>query len=84
MVNHLKRGKTLRETLPLTSLVSEVSQLSLKAYTSGESKDLGQVYGGQGALGHLPYPRVKDWGAAERGRGKESPPPVSFHLSLPG
>jgi hypothetical protein len=43
MVKHLKRGKTLRDTLPLTSLVEEVSQVSLKSYTSGEHKDLGQA-----------------------------------------
>ena len=31
LVHHLKRGKALRDRLPLPSLVYEVSQLSLKA-----------------------------------------------------
>jgi hypothetical protein len=39
MVNHLKRGKALRERLPLTALVSYVSQTSLKADTSDASRD---------------------------------------------
>ena len=39
MVNPLKRGKALRGTLTLTHLVLCVSQLSLKAYTSGARKD---------------------------------------------
>ena len=39
MVNHLKRGKALRETLTLTDLVCDVSQSSQKSYTSGESTD---------------------------------------------
>jgi hypothetical protein len=41
MVNHLKRGKALRETLTLTELVCSVSQSSQKSYTSGESTDAG-------------------------------------------
>ena len=38
-MNHLKRGKALRERLPLTYLVSKVSQTSLQSYTSEASKD---------------------------------------------
>jgi hypothetical protein len=82
-VHHLKRGTTLRETLPLTSLVSAVSPLRLQSSTSGERKDLGEPDGAPGALGHLSSPRVKDWGAAESGRGKESTPPVACHVRLP-
>ena len=39
MVHHLKRGQALRGTLTLTDLVCDVSQASLKSYTSGERKD---------------------------------------------
>ena len=45
MVNHLKRGKALRERLTLTDLVCDVSQSSLKSYTSGESKNQGKPDG---------------------------------------
>ena len=39
MVHHLKRGKTLRERLPLTDLVYDVSQSSQKSETSAERMD---------------------------------------------
>jgi hypothetical protein len=85
MVNHLKRGKALRERLTLTDLVCYVSQSSLKSYTSGESRDqckpetVAKV-----TEVNLFYPLSKDWGAAKSGRGKEmNTPPVSFRLSLP-
>jgi len=85
MVNHLKRGKALRGTLTLTDLVCDVSQSSLKSYTSGESKD--QCIPETGAKvteANLSYPLCKDWGAAKSGRGKEmNTPPTSFCLSLP-
>ena len=72
--------------LALTYLVYEVSQSSLKSYTSGESKD--QCLPETGAKVtevNLFYPLSKDWGAAKSGRGKEiNTPPVSFCLSLPG
>ena len=86
MVNHLKRGKALRGRLTLTYLVYEVSQASLKSYTSGESKDQGHPDGMATVTeGNLSSPLSKAWGAAKRGRGKEmNTPPVSFCLSLPG
>jgi hypothetical protein len=85
-VNHLKRGKALRETLPLTSLVYEVSQSSRKADTSAASKDQATPDAGMVTVTevNLFYPLCKDWGAAKRGRGQESnTPPASFRLSLP-
>ena len=45
MGHHLKRGQALRERLPLTSLVCEVSQLRLKSSTSGARKDQGNPEG---------------------------------------
>ena len=85
MVNHLKRGKALRERLTLTDLVGDVSQASLKSYTSGESKDHGNADGIATVTEvNLFYPLSKAWGAAKRGRGKErNTPPTSFCLSLP-
>ena len=41
MGNHLKRGKALRGTLPLTDRVCSGSQSSRKPSTSGESTDVG-------------------------------------------
>ena len=86
MVNHLKRGKALRGRLTLTYLVYEVSQASLKSYTSGESRDQGKPETGAKVTEvNLSYPLSKAWGAAKRGRGKEmNTPPVPFCLSLPG
>ena len=85
MVNPLKRGKALRETLPLTDLVCYVSQTSLKSYTSDESTD--QCLPETGAKVteiNLSYPLSKAWGAAKSGRGKEmNTPPTSCCLSLP-
>ena len=84
MVNHLKRGKALRERLTLTDLVCYVSQASLKSYTSGESKDQGNPDGIATVTEvNLFYPLSKAWGAAKSGEGKErnTPPPV-FCLSL--
>jgi hypothetical protein len=69
-VHHLKRGKILRETLPLTSLVEEVSQLSLKSYTSGERKDLGQPYGCHGALGQPDIPKGQRLGSRTERKGE--------------
>ena len=85
MVHHLKRGKALRERLPLTDLVCDVSQSSLKSYTSGESKDqcLPETVAKVIEV-NLFYPLSKDWGAAKRGRGKAmNTPPPSFCLRLP-
>ena len=42
MGHHVKRGKALRGTLPLTDRVCEVRQSSLPSPTSGESRDHGQ------------------------------------------
>jgi len=85
MVNHVKRGKALRERLTLTDLVCYVSQASLKSYTSGESKDQGKPDGIATVTEvNLFYPLSKAWGAAKRGWGKEmNTPPTSFCLSLP-
>ena len=85
MVHHLKRGKALRGTLTLTDLVCDVSQASLKSYTSGESKDqcLPETVAKVAEV-NLFYPLSKAWGAAKRGRGKEmNTPPTSFCLRLP-
>ena len=85
MGNHLKRGKALRETLPLTSLVEQVSQTSLKSDTSAESKDQWKPKPViPVTAGNLAYPLSKAWGAAKRGWGKErNPPPTAFCWSLP-
>ena len=86
MVNHLKRGKALRERLTLTDLVCYVSQASLKSYTSDESKDHSNPDGPMAVVteANLSYPLCKAWGAAKRGRGKErNTPPTAFRLSLP-
>ena len=85
MVNHVKRGKALRERLTLTDLVCDVSQASLKSYTSGESKDHGKPDGSAMVTEvNLFYPLSKAWGAAKSGWGKEmNTPPTSFCLSLP-
>ena len=85
MVNHVKRGKALRERLTLTDLVCYVSQASLKSYTSGESKDQGNPDGIATVTEvNLCYPLCKAWGAAKRGRGQEmNTPPPSCGLSLP-
>jgi hypothetical protein len=48
-MNHLKRGKALRERLSLTYLVLEVSQTSLQSYTSDASKN--QWKPADGAIG---------------------------------
>ena len=85
MVNHLKRGKALRERLPLTDLVCHVSQSNLKSDTSGERKDQGKPEDGMATVTevNLAYPLWKDWEAAKSGRGKERhTPPTSFWLSL--
>ena len=86
MVNHLKRGKALRGTLTLTDLVCDVSQASLKSYTSGESKaPCPPATVAEVAEVNLFSPLPKAWGAAKSGRGKErNTPPVSFCWSLPG
>ena len=85
MVNHLKRGKALRGTLPLTDRVCAVSQARPKSYTSGESKD--QCPPETGAMVTeitLSYPLSTTWGAAKSGRGKEiNTPPTSCCWSLP-
>ena len=86
MVHHLKRGKALRERLPLTDLVCSVSQASVKSYTSGERKDHSKSDGPIVVVteANLSYPLCKAWGAAKSGRGKErNTPPPSFRLSLP-
>ena len=85
MVNHLKRGKALRGTLPLTDLVCDVSQASPKSSTSGESTDQGlpETEAKVTAI-NLSYPLSQTWGAAKSGRGKEmNTPPTSCCLSLP-
>ena len=41
MVQHVQRGKALRDRLTLTDLVCSVSQSSLKSSPSGERKDQG-------------------------------------------
>jgi len=84
MRRHLNRAEPYGLTLALTYLVSEVSQSSLKSYTSGESRDPGSPMAATVPLVNLACPRAKDWGAAKSGRGKESTPPTSFCLSLPG
>ena len=58
-VNHLKRGKALRERLTLTYLVCHVSQSNLKSYTSGDSKDQGKPEDGMATVTevNLSYPR---------------------------
>src|SRR5712691_12566977 len=84
-VHHLKRGKALRGTLTLTSLVYEVSPSSLKADTSAARKDQGPPAAGMATVTevNLFYPLCKDWGAAKRGRGKErNTPPPSSPVSL--
>ena len=85
MVNHLKRGKALRERLTLTDLVCDVSQVSLKSYTSGERKDQGKPDGIATVTEvNLFYPLSKAWGAAKSGWGTEMhTPPTAFRLSLP-
>ena len=86
MVNHLKRGKALRERLTLTDLVCYVSQASLKSHTSDESKDRNNPDGPLAMVteANLSYPLCKAWGAAKCGRGKErNTPPPAFRLSLP-
>ena len=72
MVNHLKRGKALRERLPLTYLVYEVSQLSLKAYTSGASKDQDHQRGshGHGHRGQPVLPSVQRLGSRRERKGQ--------------
>ena len=85
MVNHLKRGKALRERLTLTDLVCDVSQASQKAYTSGARRDqcIPETVA-KGTEVNLIYPLSKAWGAAKSGWGKEiNTPPTSFCLSLP-
>ena len=85
MVHHLKRGKALRDRLTLTDLVCDVSQASLKSYTSGESRDQGiPETVAKVTEVNLFYPLSKAWGAAKSGWGKErNTPPTSFCLSLP-
>ena len=86
MVNHVKRGKALRETLTLTDLVCYVSQASLKSHTSDESKDHSNRVESLAVVTevNLSYPLCKAWGAAKRGRGQErNTPPTAFRLSLP-
>ena len=86
MVHHVKRGKALRETLPLPDLVCSVSQASLQAPTRDERKDHSHRVDAMAVVTevHLSYPLGKAWGAAKRGRGKErNTPPTAFRLSLP-
>lgn len=85
MGNRLKRGQALRGTRTLTPLVFGVSQLRLQAHPSGDSKDQGTpATGAQVTEMTLSYPLSKDWGAAKRGRGKESnTPPPAFRSRLP-
>jgi hypothetical protein len=62
----------LRGTLPLTSLVSEVSQARRKSSTSGESTDAGHADGrARVPEVNLADPVCKTWGAAESGRDQE-------------
>jgi hypothetical protein len=86
MVHHLKRGKALRERLPLTDLVCYVSQASLQSYTSGERKDHSKSDEPIVVVteANLSSPLCKAWGAAKSGRGKaRHTPPTSFRLRLP-
>jgi len=86
MVHHPKRGKALRERLTLTDFVCYVSQASLKSPTSDERKDHSDLDGLIAVVTEVNmfYPLCKAWGAAKRGRGKESnTPPTAFHLRLP-
>ena len=86
MVHHRKRGEALRERLPLTDLVGDVSQASLQSSTSGESRDQGRPETvAKVTEVNLFYPLSKAWGAAKSGWGKErNPPPPSCCLRLPG
>ena len=80
MVHPVKRGQALRGTLPLTDLVCDVSQSSQQSQTSGARRDQGRPARlAEVTEVNLPYPLCKDWGAAERGRGKErNTPPVAL------
>ena len=74
MVNHLKRGKALRGTLPLTYLVYDVSQSSPKSDTSAESKDQGQpATVAAGDRGQPVLPSVQRLGSRKerKGQGEE-------------
>lgn len=87
LVNHVKRGKALRDRLPLTDLVGYVSQASLKSHTSDESKDHSKRVEALAVVTevNLCSPLCQAWGAAKRGWGKErNTPPPAFRLSLPG
>src|SRR5207247_2942851 len=77
-VHHVKRGKALRERLPLPSLVSQVSQASLQSHTSDERQDHCQRAGSLAVVTevNLFSPLCKAWGAAKRGRGKERNTPA--------
>ena len=71
MVHHLKRGKALRGTLALTYLVYDVSQSSLKADTSGESKDqCPPETGGTGDRGQPVLPSVQRLGSRKERMGQ--------------
>jgi hypothetical protein len=84
-VHHLQRGKVLRDTLPLTSLVSQGSQPSRTADTSAARQAHGHpLWEGHGDRGEPGYPVSQVWGAAQRGRDKESnPPSPACRWSLP-
>jgi hypothetical protein len=86
-VHPLQRGKALRGTRTLTSLVYEVSQASRKAATSAASQDQDTPADGMsmGTEVNLFSPLCQAGGAAKRGWGTESnTPPPSFYVSLPG
>ena len=86
MVNHLKRGKALRGRLTLTDRVCYVSQARLPSHTSDERKDRSNLDGPMAVIteANLSSPLCQAWGAAKRGRGKESnTPPPAFRLRLP-
>ena len=70
-MNHLKRGKVLRETLLLTYLVYEVSQTSSKADTSAASKDQGTpLWEGHGDRSQPVWPFVQRLGSRKERMGQ--------------
>jgi hypothetical protein len=72
MVNHLKRGKALRETLTLTDRVCDVSQSSQKSETSAESTDHGSqfVWYGHGYRDEPVLPSVQRLGSRKERMGQ--------------
>ena len=86
MVPHLKRGKALRDRLTLPDLVGSVSQASWPSHTREARKDHSNPDGLLAVItaANLSSPLCTAWGAAQRGRGKESTtPPPACGVRLP-